>query len=347
MYRLYTPVNFKNEVSKLLSRVEYSIELLTSEDDLLIFSKELYSFLEKNAQADIIICSKTKKKSIRIFNVISRLSELGARVFWLIDDNIDKLKSHFLIFDKTTVVSRLFYNSENSTEKQVMYFSNIFSKIMLKAEIIEPQVNKIKAKISVDNSIVERNHIVELKWDIENADTFNISPALDINTKRGKMSLQLQSDTMFKLTASNKNEYITKFLFVKVINDKKINIDVKVFDPFTERYIYLSPVINKKSKKYYCYNNQSVIISWDFKEKVELFEKKIGKLKVKDEYSFIINEKKNFQIIFDVNNKKVTQNLFVIPSKDKIITKPMTPSSVSSSPLKKFNNLISNFFLKK
>ena len=165
---------------------------------------------------------------------------------------------------------------------------------MLKAEIIEPQVNKIKAKISVDNSIVERNHIIELKWDIENADTFNISPALDINTKRGKMSLQLQSDTMFKLTASNKNEYITKFLFVKVINDKKINIDVKVFDPFTERYIYLSPVINKKSKKYYCYNNQMLLFHGTLKKRLS-FLKKIGKLKVKDEYSFIINEKKIFK----------------------------------------------------
>ena len=347
MHRFYTSLNFHNEIIKLLPSIDYSIELLVDENDLVIITKDLYIFLEKNIQADIIICANTNKKSIRVFNVISRLSELGARVFWLVDKKIYNIKSHFLIFDKINVVSRIFYNSENSTEKQVLYFSNIFSNILIKSEIMEPHVKGINAKLFTKTTIIERNDIIEIGWDIKNADIFNITPMIKASEKRGKTSLQLQNDTMFKLRASNKNEQLTKFLFVKVLNNKKINIDVKVFDPIIKKYIYLKPVTEKTMQKYFCYIGQMVIISWDLDDTTAyVIENKSRKMKVKNDYSFIIDEIKNFQIIFEIKNKKVIETLLIIPKKDENILNFMPFKPAKNNPIKKINNLISNLLLK-
>ncbi len=347
MHRIYTSLNFQNEIMKLLPRIDYSVEMLVDEKDLVVISKDLYIFLEKNIQADIIICANTNKKSIRVFNVISRLSELGARVFWLVDKKIDILKSHFLIFDKINVVSRIFYNSENSTEKQVLYFSNIFSNILTKSELMEPQVKAIKAKLFAKTTIIERNDIIKLEWDIENADIFNITPLIKPNEKSGSSSLQLQNDTMFKLRASNKNEQLTKFLFIKVLNNKKINVDVKVFDPIIKKYIYLKPVKEKTIKKYFCYIGQRVVISWDVDDAiVHVIENKSKKMKVKNDLSFIIDKKKNFQIIFELKNTKEIERLVIIPKKDENISNFISFKPGKNNPIKKINNLISNLFLK-
>ena len=63
MHRIYTSLNFQNEIMKLLPRIDYSVEMLVDEKDLVVISKDLYIFLEKNIQADIIICANTNKKS--------------------------------------------------------------------------------------------------------------------------------------------------------------------------------------------------------------------------------------------------------------------------------------------
>ena len=120
MYRIYTSVNFNNEIVKVLPTVQYSVELLIKEDDLKFVSKDLYTILEKDIQADIIISSNTNKKAIRVFNLISRLTDLGARVFWLNDKKIFNLNSHFLIFDKINVINKIFYYSEDNIESQVL-----------------------------------------------------------------------------------------------------------------------------------------------------------------------------------------------------------------------------------
>ena len=212
---------------------------------------------------------------------------------------------------------------------------------------LEGHFSFLSAKLFTKTTIIERNDIIEIGWDIKNADIFNITPMIKASEKRGKTSLQLQNDTMFKLRASNKNEQLTKFLFVKVLNNKKINIDVKVFDPIIKKYIYLKPVTEKTMQKYFCYIGQMVIISWDLDDTTAyVIENKSRKMKVKNDYSFIIDEIKNFQIIFEIKNKKVIETLLIIPKKDENILNFMPFKPAKNNPIKKINNLISNLLLK-
>jgi len=347
MYRIYTSVNFNNEIVKVLPTVQYSVELLIKEDDLKFVSKDLYTILEKDIQADIIISSNTNKKAIRVFNLISRLTDLGARVFWLNDKKIFNLNSHFLIFDKINVINKIFYYSEDNIESQVLYFSNIFNNILSNSEKVQPKIKSIELKLNSNKTIIHRSDIITLGWSVKNADIFQITPSHNLIKNNGSIKVQLQKDTMFKLKAQNKKEQLTKLLFVRVLNQKILNIDVKVYDPIVENYIFLKPIANAKSEKYFCYKNQKVVISWHYEKSVEVFEKRIGKLQKNEVYSFTINETKNFRFEYKLKNKNISNNITIIPRVDKHMSNIIFAKPSFESPIKKINKLISNIILKK
>ena len=81
MYTLYTATNFSKELSKTLERVNYSIELLINENDILFISKSLFQILEKEIYAEIVISSDDEKKSLRMYNLLNRLIDCGAIVY--------------------------------------------------------------------------------------------------------------------------------------------------------------------------------------------------------------------------------------------------------------------------
>ena len=89
---------------------------------------------------------------------------------------------------------------------------------------------------------------------------------------------------MFKLEAANKKENVSKYLFIKVISNEEINIDVKVFDPYVEEFIFLSPVIDSKGEKFVCYHGQTVILEYKLMPDLTAYEKRIGKLSSNGEY---------------------------------------------------------------
>lgn len=323
MFTIYTATNFSKELNKRLERVNYSIELLINENDILSISKSLFKILEKDIFAEIIISSNDQKKSLRMYNLINRLIDCGAKVYWNTDTKIFHFDSHFLIYDKINVINKIFYRTNDEVEKQVLYFENIFSNIVKSSEEIKFKNDHIKVNFYADKTIVYRNQLVTLNWELENADFFKISPNIDNVSNLNRLKLKLKNDTLFKLEASNKKENISKYLFIKVINNEEINIDVKVFDPYVEEFIFLSPIIDSKGEKFVCYYGQTVILEYKFRPELTVYEKRIGKLTSNGEFSFVIKKDSNFTFRYTMNGIEEFKKIQINVEKDENILKKL------------------------
>lgn len=321
MYTLYTATNFSKELSKTLERVNYSIELLINENDILFISKSLFQILEKDIYAEIVISSDDEKKSLRMYNLVNRLIDCGAKVYWNSDIKIYHYDSHFLIYDKVNVINKIFYRTNDDVEKQVLYFENIFSNIVKSSEEIKFKNDSIKVNFYADKTIVHRNQLITLNWELENADFFKISPNIDNVNNLNHLKLKLKNDTLFKLEASNKKENVLKYLFIKVINNEEIIIDVKVYDPYVEEFIYLSPVIDSKGEKFVCYQGQTLILEYKLMPELTAYEKRIGELKSNGEYLFVIKKNSNFSFKYSINGIDEFKKIQIKVKKDEAILK--------------------------
>lgn len=319
MFTIYTASNFNSELIKMLPRVNFSLELLINQDDILNISKILFEILEKDISTIIIISSEDQVKPLRVYNFINRLIDCGAKVFWNTDDKIYSYQSHFLIFDKTNVINKIFFQTDDDFEKQVFYFNNIFEKILKDSEEIFFNDDKIKIDFNADKTIINKNQIVKLNWKVENADYFNISPSIKNPMESNSIKLQLQIDTLFKLEASNLNENVSKYLYIKVVNHNELNIDIKVFDPMVKDFIFLRPYFNSKIEKYVCYLGQKVVIQCRFNPLMKVKEKKIGSLLPNEEFSFIIKENKNFSFSYSYDGVDKFKDVIINAHRDKKI----------------------------
>ena len=108
MFKIYTASDFVYQIEKNISLFKFSLELLINEDDLISVSKTLLTALDKEIDVEIIIVSESDKQSIRIFNLISRLIDCGAVVYWNKDPKILLNESFFLIYDKVNVINKIY-----------------------------------------------------------------------------------------------------------------------------------------------------------------------------------------------------------------------------------------------
>ncbi|RPF74163.1 MAG: hypothetical protein CBE49_002930 [Rickettsiales bacterium TMED289] len=316
MHRVYTASNFNSELKEVLKNINYGFELLISKEDLLVISHSLFHILKSDIYSKIIISSNTSKKSLRDYNIINRLVDCGAEVYWNPDSKLYNLSSHFILIDKLNLVNKIFYNSSDDQEKQVHYFNEIFNKILKKSEKIIFNEGEIKIDFYADKTIINRNEQIKLSWNIDKADFFNISP-LDIDFEnKNSVKLQLQKDTLFQITASNKNEKVKKLLFIKVIQHNDLTIDIKVLDPHLKEYIYLTPKIESHIEKFYCFEGQEVVVFCKSDPKIRLSEQKFGKLKKEFEYKFLITKNTSFKFSYFLNGTKFRRRIDINIVKD-------------------------------
>tara|TARA_B100001093_G_C26755711_1_gene983274 strand:- start:229 stop:1212 length:984 start_codon:yes stop_codon:yes gene_type:complete len=314
MFTIYTASNFVSELNLFLNKTIYSVELLICEEDLLEIYETLLIIIEKDVDVIIVISASNEIKSLRVYNLVNRLIDCGARLFWNTDKNIVKLKSHFLIHDKVNVINKVFYQNDDNVQNQVLYFNNVFDEIMCRSKEISHNKENIKINFSANKTIINKNQIVELNWNVKNADFFTISPNIVNPMNCSSAELQLQEDTLFTIEASNQKENVTKNLYIKVINESNFSIEVKVYDPYLMEFVFLIPLHESEEEKYVCYYGQKVFLKFKFSSFLKVKEKKIGELKPEQEFSFVIKSDRRFTFTY-LENSKLTEKLVLIKSK--------------------------------
>tara|TARA_B100001564_G_C20669649_1_gene685562 strand:- start:8183 stop:9166 length:984 start_codon:yes stop_codon:yes gene_type:complete len=314
MFNIFTAANFISELKINLNRASYSVELLIDEGDLLQISKTLLNVIEKDVDVIIIISAANEIKSLRVYNYTNRLIECGARVYWNTDKNIFILKSHFLIHDKVNVINKVFYKNEDNVQNQVLYFNNIFDKIVNDSKEICINKEKIKIDFSADKTIINKNQLIKIRWDVKNADFFTIKPNIVNPMNCNFAEIQLQNDTLFTINASNHNENVSKNLYIKVINKSNFSVEVKVFDPYLSENVFLRPYYDSKVEKYVCYFGQKVFLKFIFSSPLKIKEEEIGELKPNQEFSFKITKDRRFTFNY-LDNSVIKVKKILIKSK--------------------------------
>ena len=84
-------------------------------------SSNLLNALNNDLDVEVVIVSNTDKKSIRIYNLINRLLDSGADIYWRIDDEILLNESFFIIYDKVNVINKIFYLMDDN----IVLFNNL------------------------------------------------------------------------------------------------------------------------------------------------------------------------------------------------------------------------------
>jgi len=351
MYKIYTPSDFIYDIEKNISRFKFSIEVLINEDDLIGISKALLNALNNDLDVEVVIVSNTDKKSIRIYNLINRLLDSGADIYWRIDDEILLNESFFIIYDKVNVINKIFYSTEDDVENQVKYLNNIFKNIREESKKLEINDSKIHVDFSVDKNIINRNELITLNWNVSGASLVSIDPILNEVENKGNEKLKISEDVLFQLKAKNKTSLIKKNIFVKVLQgNEQINIGVDVFDPYIKEFISISPTFEESSEKYIVFHNQTIKLHWSISNNPLLKEKSLGKLINKDEHIFTIKKNMSYHFELKEDNTTIKKTLNFVTVRDNDFLNELKKKEFNSSivkPKKNFFNRFLNFLKNK
>lgn len=345
MFKTFTSSNFRKDIKKYIGKSLFSVELLISQEDFLDLYETILVSVEKTKIIEIIICSISENKSIRVFNAMKTLIDKGCIIYWNTDFDIQNNGSFFYISDKSLVINKVYYISEDSEEDQVRYMNDIFNTISENSTLIELSRGNIEINLISNKTIVRRNEIVEINWEVKNADKVFMIPQIEDFLKKGSKKFRLLENTLFELSAENEDFEIKKNLFVRVLKNSKLELNVRAYDPTIEEYILLEPTYLKKTENYACFQNQNIKISWDFKNDTKFSEEKLGDLGLVNDIEFKINSTKEFVFELksddDIQNKKVS----IIAMYDPVISKKLITQQPKSSPKKTNFNIFP--FLKK
>ena len=349
MFKIYTASDFVYEIEKNISRFKFSLELLINEEDLIAVSKTLLETLsDKEIDIEIIIASGSKDQSMRIFNLINRLTSCGAIVYWKTDAEMLKNQSFFLIYDKVNVINKIFYSTDDSVEDQVRYLNDIFKTIRSSSEEVEFPQGDIKVNFSADKTIINKNELVTISWDVKDASYVSIIPELDEVEHQGSAKIKIKEDTLLQLKAQNKDHVLKKNFFVKVLlSDTDLELDIDVFDPFLNEYISLSPIIENDIERYVAFSDQKIKISWDFSTKKSFKEAKLGDLELKGNHIFKLKKKKIFLFELNTNHEKILKRIEIVGIKDDKISKQAKKIELENKEKNEKDSLLSrvvNFF---
>ena len=135
--------------------------------------------------------------------------------------------------------------------------NDYFNGIAHSAQRINLLSGDIEIDFTVDKSIVFFRETITLSWQTKNAHEVVIYPAEWSLSTQGIKTIQITEDTKFTIEAKNKDQASRKSIFVRVIKENDIDIDVDVYDPIIKEFIAIQPTSNGEGL-YAAYLNQKI-----------------------------------------------------------------------------------------
>lgn len=310
MFRFFNTNDLISEIKKELDRAQYSTQIYIDEFDLYMLSSELLKALDNNLNIEIIIVSKSNKKTMRLVNLCKRLIDLDANIYWKVNSSINHINNYFAIFDKQYLISGFKEAPEGSAEEFVRNKNDFFNTLAIESNKMMLLSGDIDLNFNINKTIISKNEEVQLSWNTQNAHYINIIPDIGLVDASGSINLVVKKDTKFTIEAKNKDERIKKSVFIKVLKDKELEFEVDVFDTILKDYISIFPSDNHRDN-YGVYLGQQVRISWSINFSGKLKEASIGELPLEGNFVFECKGDKIFIFSFiSLANKKIKKIVF-------------------------------------
>ncbi|GGE40922.1 hypothetical protein [Psychroflexus planctonicus] len=333
MFKTYSTCNIINEIQARIPKALFSIQLFIDENHLFFLSEKLITSLNKNIEFEIVIVAPNQKKSLKLINLLKRLIDGGAEIYWNIDENSFENESYFAIFDKSYLIEGEKDDLNRIDEANYIEGKNTFFKsIILDSKKINLQTGDIKIDFKSDHYIVRKKETVNISWKVNNAHHVSIHPDIGQVNLEGSRNVVLYNDQTYRLVAKNKELVVEKNIFIKIKESPDMEFDVSVFDKTLKDFITLTPS-GEKSFHYGVYLGQLVRLKWDFGFSGKLIEKSIGKLPLIGSYEFEVNEITHFTFILNLIDGSISKNLIFHTFKEEEISNfPKKRENLESTP---------------
>jgi hypothetical protein len=297
MLRTYFTQHIATEIEKEVGRILFSLQLCTDETDLLFLAPKLLALTKKDRQVEIIIYSISDNKSIKTTNLIKRLIDSGADIYWLNQSKNPESEKLFCVLDKVYLISSETENKTYSKEVIIRSKVDLFNRLLKRSEKISMFSGEIKLDYTVDKPFINRGEKVEISWKATNAHTVFITPEIGEVNMSGSTSFTLSKSQHYLIVAKNSNSEVRRSFYVKVLSENTIHFVVEVYDPILEDYIELTSV-NERNLNFGVYLNQQARVKWESESAGKLEEQTLGSLPSRGKHDFTTTEDTEFSFEF-------------------------------------------------
>lgn len=283
---------------------------MVDEYDLHQLEDDLFDLTRSHKLLDLVVISQSSKKSLRIFNISKGLIDLGAKVYWYVDQDFYKENCSFALIDKTYVISTVDHLNVSSEEVFREYNDLFNSKISL-SECLNLMISPIEVDFTSDETFVQPGQDITLKWTVNNALSISINDEFEDLDPSGEILVSVDRDSSFHLIARNNESVVKKSLFIRVLQSEELILSVHAYDQILEDYIKLSPITENSNSldAYAVYANQPIQISWSINSHGKFTEKTFGELPLVGKKEIVVTEDTklifNFKSIRDSVVKKI------------------------------------------
>jgi hypothetical protein len=283
---------------------------MVDEYDLYQLEDDLFDLIRSHKLLDLVVVSQSSKKSLRIFNISKGLIDLGAKVYWYVDQDFFKGNCSFALIDKTYVISTADHLNVSSEEVFREYNDLFNSKINL-SDCLNLMISPIEVDFTSDETFVQAGQDVTLKWTVNNALSISINDEFEDLDPSGEILVSVDRDSSFHLIARNNESVVKKSLFIRVLQPEELVLTVHVYDQILEDYIKLSPLTENSNNldAYAVYASQPIQISWSINSHGKFTEKTFGELPLVGKKEIVVTEEIklifNFKSIRDSVVKKI------------------------------------------
>lgn len=302
MSRFYHTYDLNSEIEKELLRASHLAQILIDEFDLFVISKALFRALDREVNIEIVIISNSQNKSMKLVNLCKRLIDQEVSIYWKMDSDLFTKEDYFAIFDKEYLICGHEQADFEYPETLLRSKNDYFNGIAHSAQKINLLSGDIEIDFTVDKSIVLSKESITLKWETKNAHEIVIHPDQWSVSPQGVKTIQITEDTKFTIEGKNKDRSSRKSLFVRVIKENDIDIDVDVFDPIIKDFIAIRPASNGEGL-YAAYLNQKIKLTWNIPMIGKFSESKLGKLPLVGSHEFELNGNETLLFTFKTINR--------------------------------------------
>lgn len=349
---LYWPFDWSSEVSAQLMRAQSHVQITLGVDELEKMEAEIFKLQNRGIHIELIVFLAQNERGLRNMNSLKRMAIAGSNIALVSISESRQVLECFAILDKKQLISNMDYGQVTNTGELIYNKAKEFQVLSSKSEKLDYSVSNIHINLQVDKTEVQPGDMIELFWEVENADFILLEPALGSVNTSGNITLPVFEDTLFRIKASNKSGILIKSVFIKVVDDAFIELKISVYDPSAADFVAIESA-NPPHHSYAVFKGDRIKMEWSTKANGILKEDRLGFINVIGEHLFQIfeNEKYIFTLetTMGIYNRKL--ELFAVADQSfqaiSNLTKPIEKVKLTFIPEAAKENKLLKWFKRK
>jgi hypothetical protein len=290
---LYWPYDWGSEVASQLSRVQSHVQITIGIAELEKMEAEIFKLQNRGIHIELIVFIAPSERGLRNMNTLKRMAIAGSNIALVSISESNEFLECFAILDKKQLISNVDYGAVTNTGELIYNKVREFQVISSKSEKLDYSVSNIQINLQADKTEVQPGDLVEIYWEVENADFIVLDPAVGAVNTNGNISIPVFEDTLFRIKASNKSGILIKSVFIKVVDDAFIELKISVYDPAAADFVPLESA-NPPHHSYAVLRGDRIKMEWSTKANGILKESKLGFINIFGEHIFQIFENENY-----------------------------------------------------